>query len=103
MNLAAKALLLSSATKSGTSLTSEPQVLLFFSCIDYNRNLDSRCAYHLHGKPGNSGWKIKIMVHIIPFGVLRKLWASGQSDAFLLLLLGFTADVHTFCMLSIFC
>ena len=26
-----------------------------------------------------------------------------QSDAFLLLLLGFTADVHTFCMLSIFC
>ena len=39
----------------------------------------------------------------IPFGVLLKLWASGQSDAFLLLLLGFTADVHTFCMLSIFC
>ena len=30
-------------------------------------------------------------------------WATGQSDAFLLLLLGFTADVHTFCMLSIFC
>ena len=43
------------------------------------------------------------MVRIIPFGVLLKLWASGQSDAFLLLLLGFTADVHTFCMLSIFC
>ena len=36
-------------------------------------------------------------------GVLLKLWASGQSDAFLLLLLGFTADVHTFYMLSIFC
>ena len=43
------------------------------------------------------------MVRIIPFGVLLKLWASGQSDAFLLLVLGFTADVHTFCMLSIFC
>ena len=43
------------------------------------------------------------MVRIIPFGVLLKLWASGQSDAFLLLRLGFTADVHTFCMLSIFC
>ena len=42
------------------------------------------------------------MVRIIPFGVLLKLWASGQSDALLLLLLGFTADVHTFCMLSIF-
>ena len=27
-----------------------------------------------------------------------KLWASGQSDAFLLLLLGFTADIRTFCM-----
>ena len=40
------------------------------------------------------------MVSIIPFGVLLKLWASGQSDSFLLLLLGFTADVHTFCMLS---
>ena len=36
------------------------------------------------------------MVRIIPFGVLLKLWASGLSDAFLLLLLGFTADVHTF-------
>ena len=43
------------------------------------------------------------MVRIIPFGVLLKLWASGQSDAFLLLFLGVTADVHTFCMLSIFC
>ena len=43
------------------------------------------------------------MVRIISFGVLLKLWASGQSDAFLLLLLGFTADVQTFCMLSIFC
>ena len=43
------------------------------------------------------------MVRIIPFGVLLKLWASGQSDALLLLLLGFTADVHTFYMLSIFC
>ena len=43
------------------------------------------------------------MVRIILFGVLLKLWTSGQSDAFLLLLLGFTADVHTFCMLSIFC
>ena len=43
------------------------------------------------------------MVRIIPFGVLLKLWASGQSDDFLLLLLGLTADVHTFCMLSIFC
>ena len=30
------------------------------------------------------------MVRIIPFGVLLKLWTSGQSDAFLLLLLGFT-------------
>ena len=39
------------------------------------------------------------MVRIIPYGVLLKLWASGQSDAFLLLLLGFTADVHTFSML----
>ena len=43
------------------------------------------------------------MVRIIRFGVLLKLWASGQSDAFLLLLLGFIADVHTFCILSIFC
>ena len=34
------------------------------------------------------------MVRINPFGVLLKLYASGQSDAFLLLLLGFTADVH---------
>ena len=49
-------------------------------------------------------WKTrKLIVRIVPFGVLLKLWASGQSDAFLLLLLGFTADVHTFCMLSIFC
>ena len=36
------------------------------------------------------------MVRIIPFGVLLKLWVSGQSDAFLLLLLGFTADVRKF-------
>ena len=38
------------------------------------------------------------MVRIIPFGhgVLLKLWASGQSDAYLLLQVGFTADVHTF-------
>ena len=43
------------------------------------------------------------MVRIIPFGVILKLWTSGQSGAFLLLLLGFTGDVHTFCMLSIFC
>ena len=43
------------------------------------------------------------MVGVVPFGVLLKLWASGQSDALLLLLLGFTADVHTFFMLSIFC
>ena len=43
------------------------------------------------------------MVRIIPFGVLLKLWASGQSDTFLLLLSGFTADVHTFCILSVFC
>ena len=43
------------------------------------------------------------MVHIIPLRVLLKLWASGQSDAFLLILLGFTADVQTLCMLSIFC
>ena len=41
-------------------------------------------------------------VCIIPFGVFLKLWASGQSDAFSLLLLGFTVDVHTFFMLSIF-
>ena len=33
--------------------------------------------------------------------VFLKLWAAGQSDAFLLLFLGFTVDVHTFCMLSI--
>ena len=33
------------------------------------------------------------MVRIIPFGVLLKLCASGQSNVFLLLLLGFTADV----------
>ena len=39
------------------------------------------------------------MVRMITFGVLLKLWASGQSDAFLLLLLGFTADFHIFCML----
>ena len=43
------------------------------------------------------------MVRIIPFGVLLKLRASSQSDALLLLLLGFTADVHKFCMLYIFC
>ena len=40
------------------------------------------------------------MVCIIPFGVFLKLWASGQSDAYLLLLLGFALDVHTFCMFS---
>ena len=34
------------------------------------------------------------MVSIIPFGVLLKLWASGQSDAFLLLLLGVTAESY---------
>ena len=35
---------------------------------------------------------------IIAFGVLLKLQASGQSDAFLLLLLGFTADfIHFAC------
>ena len=42
------------------------------------------------------------MVRSIPFGVLLKLWVSGQSDAFLFLLLGFTADVHTFCKLNHF-
>ena len=36
------------------------------------------------------------MVRIIPFGVLLKLWASGQSDQFLLLLLGLTANVHAY-------
>ena len=44
--------------------------------------------------------ELGVTVHfseIIPFGVLLKLWASGKSDAFLLLLLGFTAHVHTFC------
>ena len=42
------------------------------------------------------------MVCTTPFGLFLKLWASGQSEAFLLLLLGFTVDVHTFCMLSFF-
>ena len=37
------------------------------------------------------------------WSILLKLWASGQNDLFLLLLLGFTADIHTFCMSSIFC
>ena len=64
--------------------------------------IESRSAYHLHGKPGNFQLENQ-MVRIIPFGVLLKLWASGQSDAFLLLLLGYTADVHTFCMSSVFC
>ena len=42
--------------------------------------------------------------HHIPFGLLLQLWASGQSDTFLLLLLRFTAEVHTFCMLfCMFC
>ena len=36
------------------------------------------------------------MVCIIPFGVFLNLWASGQSDAFLLLLLEFTLECpHT--------
>ena len=50
-------------------------------------------------------WKTRKfqLAPIIPFGVLLKFWASGQSDAFLLLLLGFKADVHTLCMSSIFC
>ena len=43
------------------------------------------------------------MVRIIPFWSTSEIMGSGQSDAFLLLLLGFTADVYTFCMLSIFC
>ena len=95
-------------------------------------------AYHLHGKPRNSSWKIKWCASfnyctsslrasslgggdgrgktfpLLPptpkracsqANVLLKLCASGQSDASLLLLLGFTADVHTctFCMLFIFC
>ena len=41
------------------------------------------------------------MVRIIPFGILLKLWASGQSDAVLLLLLRFTGDVHTFYFLHV--
>ena len=57
-------------------------------------------AYHLNGKPGYSSWKIKWYAS---FGVLLKLWASGQSDAFVLLFLGFAPDIHIFCMLSIFC
>ena len=66
------------------------------------RGVVNRGAYHLHGKPGKFQLENQ-MVHIIPFGVLLKLCASGQSNGFLLLLLGFTADVHTFCMLSIIC
>ena len=41
----------------------------------------SRGAYHVHGKPGNFSWKSNGTHHSI-FGVLLKLWASGQSDAF---------------------
>ena len=66
-----------------------------------NKSTRSGGAYHLNGNP-----KIQMenqMVRMIPFGALLKLWASHQSDAFLLLLLGFTADAHTFYMLSIFC
>ena len=36
------------------------------------------------------------MVFIIPFGVSLKLWDSGQSGAFLLLLLGFIVDALTY-------
>ena len=39
---------------------------------------------------------------IILFEVFLKLWASGQSDAYLLLLLGFTFDVHVFHKLNHF-
>ena len=60
-------------------------------------------AYHLHGKPENSSWKIKWYASFHLEYLLLKLWASGQSDPFLLLLLRFTADVHTFCVLFVFC
>ena len=51
-----------------------------------DRDLKLRGAYHFHGKPGKFQLENQ-MVRIIPFGLLLKLWASGQSDAFLLLLL----------------
>ena len=70
--------------------------------ISKNSEVETRGAYHFTRKIRKLQLENQ-MVHIIPFGVLLKLWASGQSDAFLLLLLGFTADADTFCMLSIFC
>ena len=45
--------------------------------------VDTWGAYHLHGMPGNSGWKTK-MVHTIPFETFQKLWATGLISAFFL-------------------
>ena len=45
-------------------------------------------TYHLHGKTGNPGWKIKCMVRAIPFGELKRIyWAVIWSDAIFLLFL----------------
>ena len=41
-------------------------------------------TYHLHGKTGNSSWKIK-MVRAISFGKLQKIWALICGDAIFLL------------------
>ena len=68
----------------------------------YRVELQTLSAYHLHEKTRKFQLENQ-MIRIIRFGTLLKLWAFGQNDAFLLLLLGSTADVYTFCMLSIFC
>ena len=37
-------------------------------------NTKARVTYYLHGKTGNSGWKIKWFTPV-PHGMLQKIWA----------------------------
>ena len=46
----------------------------------YHEKPRVQCTYYLHGKTGNSGWKINL-VRIISFGRLQKIWAVIWDDA----------------------
>ena len=52
----------------------------YISLGSYHEKPWVQCTYYLHGKTGNSGWKINL-VRIISFRRLQKIWAVIWDDA----------------------
>ena len=55
-------------------------VWTYMSWGSYQEKPRVQCTYYLHGKTGNSGWKINL-VRIISFRRLQKIWAVIWDDA----------------------